>query len=49
LNTSDSSSPAAPLEADFVSALASIVGDGGLLTDPGDCWPYGYDNSRRQA
>ena len=20
-----------------------------MLTDPADCWPYGYDNSRRQA
>jgi len=25
------------------------VGRDGLLTDPADCWPYGYDNSRRQA
>lgn len=29
--------------------LARIAGDGALLTDPADCWPYGYDNSRRQA
>ena len=29
--------------------LAELVGDGDLLTDPGDCWPYGYDNSRRHA
>ncbi|MBK1716484.1 FAD-binding oxidoreductase [Thiocystis violacea] len=29
--------------------LARIAGDGGLLTDPADCWPYGYDNSRRHA
>ncbi len=26
-----------------------VVGDDGLLTDAGDCWPYGYDNSRRHA
>lgn len=27
-------------------ALAQLLGDR-LLTDPADCWPYGYDNSRR--
>ncbi|MBK1706325.1 FAD-binding oxidoreductase [Halochromatium glycolicum] len=30
-------------------ALAEILGREALLTDPGDCWAYGYDNSRRQA
>jgi D-lactate dehydrogenase len=29
--------------------LRDIVGGGALLTDPADCLPYGYDNSRRQA
>ncbi|MCP3870411.1 MAG: FAD-binding protein [Gammaproteobacteria bacterium] len=29
--------------------MVGIFGDEGLLTDPGDCWPYGYDNSRRHA
>ena len=29
--------------------LAAIAGPGRLLTDPADCWAYGYDNSRRQA
>ncbi|QIK38389.1 FAD-binding protein [Caldichromatium japonicum] len=29
--------------------LARIAGPDALLTDPADCWPYGYDNSRRQA
>ncbi len=29
--------------------LARIAGPGRLLTDPADCWPYGYDNSRRHA
>ncbi|MET0100962.1 MAG: FAD-linked oxidase C-terminal domain-containing protein [Sedimenticola sp.] len=29
--------------------LKEIVGEKGVLTDPGDCWPYGYDNSRRHA
>ena len=32
-----------------VRALREAVGGAALLTDPGDCWPYGYDNSRRQA
>ena len=31
------------------AALAKLAGPGRLLTDPADCWPYGYDNSRRQA
>ncbi|TVO74934.1 MAG: FAD-binding protein [Sedimenticola selenatireducens] len=30
-------------------ALAGIVGETAVLTKPGDCWPYGYDNSRRHA
>lgn len=29
--------------------LNSIIESHDLLTDPGDCWPYGYDNSRRHA
>ncbi|MBK1617083.1 FAD-binding oxidoreductase [Lamprobacter modestohalophilus] len=32
-----------------IQGLAAIVGPKSLLTDPGDCWPYGYDNSRRQG
>lgn len=32
---------------EFISTLARIVGDGNVLRDPADCWPYGYDNSRR--
>lgn len=32
---------------EFISALARIVGDRNVLQDPADCWPYGYDNSRR--
>jgi D-lactate dehydrogenase len=27
--------------------IAAIVGPAGLLSDPADCLPYGYDNSRR--
>jgi D-lactate dehydrogenase len=29
--------------------LKALTTSDGLLTDPADCWPYGYDNSRRQA
>ncbi|WP_373510356.1 FAD-binding oxidoreductase, partial [Thiocapsa sp.] len=35
--------------AGFLTRLAQIAGVGCLLTDPADCWPYGYDNSRLQA
>ena len=31
------------------TALRTAVGADGLLTDPADCWTYGYDNSRGQA
>lgn len=37
------------MPAQTVRALRDLLGDQALLTDPGDCWPYGYDNSRRQA
>jgi len=33
----------------FFEQLSNIVGAQYLLTDPADCLPYGYDNSRRQA
>lgn len=46
MSTSD---PAAPFPPSLVAELTGITGPGGLLTDPADCWPYGYDNSRRQA
>ena len=29
--------------------LRAAVGDDSLLTEPGDCWPYGVDNSRIQT
>jgi D-lactate dehydrogenase len=38
-----------PLAKEFLTRLARIVGDNDLRTDPADCWPYSYDNSRRQA
>jgi D-lactate dehydrogenase len=31
----------------FLNALRRTVGDEQVLTDPADCWAYGYDNSRR--
>ena len=29
--------------------MRSLFGSADLLTEAGDCWAYGYDNSRRQA
>ena len=37
------------LPPDAAAALASAVGDDGLLLDAADCWSYGYDNSRKQS
>ncbi|MDA8093785.1 MAG: FAD-binding protein [Betaproteobacteria bacterium] len=37
------------LPRDFLSRLAAIVGEANLLTDPVDCFAYGYDNSRKLA
>lgn len=37
------------LPAGFLDKLAGICESQDLLTDPGECWPYGYDNSRRHA
>ena len=47
--TPDISRSIAPLAEEFLTRLARIVGDTDLRTDPADCWPYSYDNSRRQA
>ncbi len=33
----------------IIAKLGAIFGRESVLTDPGDCLPYGYDNSRRQA
>lgn len=33
----------------ILTRLGEIVGPENLLTEAADCWPYGYDNSRRQA
>jgi len=37
------------LPAALCADLARVAGPGRLLTDRADCWPYGYDNSRRHA
>jgi D-lactate dehydrogenase (quinone) len=39
----------APLQQSLVKGLTEIVGRASIFTDPGDCLPYGYDNSRLQA
>ncbi len=33
----------------ILTRLGEIAGPENLLTEAADCWPYGYDNSRRQA
>lgn len=38
-----------PADAAFRRALRDVLGSDNVLEDPADCWPYGYDNSRRQA
>ena len=38
-----------PLAGTVLAELGALAGSGGLYTDPGDCWAYGYDNSRRHA
>ena len=37
------------LNQDFLAALHHSLGPANILTDPADCWPYGYDNSRRHS
>jgi D-lactate dehydrogenase len=37
------------LTQDFLTALQQAVGAVNVLTDPADCWTYGYDNSRRHV
>jgi len=39
----------APLSRSLISEFTRIVGPAAIFTDPGDCLPYGYDNSRLQA
>ncbi|MGI8740915.1 MAG: FAD-binding oxidoreductase [Gammaproteobacteria bacterium] len=33
----------------FLETLGLVAGTSNLRTDPADCWPYGYDNSRRHV
>jgi len=33
----------------LLSELGTLFSDNNLLTEPTECWPYGYDNSRRHA
>ena len=33
--------------ADFITQLGKIFQQDSLFTEPADCWPYGYDNSKR--
>ena len=44
---SDRAPPSLPPS--FLEALRRHLPADRLLTEPGDCWSYGYDNSRRQA
>jgi D-lactate dehydrogenase (quinone) len=39
----------ATLPSGAAQALEAAAGAGALLSDPADCWTYGYDNSRTQA
>lgn len=43
------STPPEPLSPSVVEALQAALPAGALLTDPADCLPYGYDNSKRVA
>ena len=37
------------LTLEFLTALRQSVGAENVLTETADCWPYGYDNSRRHS
>ncbi len=37
------------LPSSFLDVLAAAAGRDNVLTDPADCWAYGYDNSRRHV
>ncbi|HKK06111.1 MAG TPA: FAD-linked oxidase C-terminal domain-containing protein [Gammaproteobacteria bacterium] len=49
----DTSTPAphseGPANPEWIAPLRALVGEANVLTDPAERWPYGYDNSRRQA
>ncbi len=37
------------LTPELIRELVNLMGGESVLTDEADCWPYGYDNSRRHA
>lgn len=37
------------LPPDFLTALTQAIPSRHIRTDPADCWPYGYDNSRHHV
>jgi D-lactate dehydrogenase len=43
------SRPPSELPEGLFRELHRLAGDDAVLTDPADCWAYGYDNSRRHA
>lgn len=43
------SEPPPALPEGFLRELLRLADGDSLLTDPADCWAYGYDNSRRHA
>lgn len=45
--TESPAEPKATLPPRFLKQLQQIVGATAVLSDAADCWPYGYDNSRR--
>ena len=50
MNTSTSDAPApTPLPTTLTAELGRLFNGRDLLTAAGDCWTYGYDNSRRHA
>jgi len=49
MSEANRTSASSELPREVISALAAAVGKENLLTDPADCYPYGYDNSRRHA
>jgi D-lactate dehydrogenase len=49
LNTSTGDAPPGSLAPALGARLKALFDQHDLLTNPADCWTYGYDNSRRQA
>ena len=37
------------IDPSFIKAIGSILTEDAILSDPADCLPYGYDNSRQQT